>query len=364
MGCEKKLKTNFGILKEYFRNGSFKIDHPYHVNVEESIDAVKFYLCFVELMGYEYEEIKEGHWEIPFCFENEYFIAFKFGWIVEIYSSAENINKEKLERMEKKITDIIKLSEGIMSLEKETKINSNEVIMLNNYTIFRNRYMYFRKQADFYFKKQSTAYNDDDVAKFFANYLTECAENSNVGNYNAQAMIDAFFSYNEHVLVLLLGFREKQLETTVKEFILANWTKKIEIITSKKRADSHFNGLDKIKILRNVFAHGGFEKEKEGGNPYFIKLFDMVAVPVNLSDFSKSIVAKNWQIDYDEFEKICKELDGFEAYIDCEFKNEMSIIKSGLNIDFSEGSRKEYQEAIKTVEDTGEFIKRMHDINY
>src|SRR5262249_2413038 len=101
------------------------------------------------------------------------------------------------------------------------------------------------------------------------------------GGYLAGAMVGAYFSRLEHLLVLvlpLLGFDPSG--GALVRFVAATWDQKwrqVFDLASDRRAKSTYDRLRRIKeTVRNPLSHGGFAKK---GTSFFFHVEKIGALP-------------------------------------------------------------------------------------
>ena len=174
-------------------------------------------------------------------------------------------------------------------------------------------------------------------------------------------MIDAYFSYLEHVMVLLVAFKEdfNPSSHNLNKFVYEDFTSKFNMVFEPQKNPTnmkYYNRLRDIKEkYRNTFAHGGFEKR---GSPMFIHFPGVGAIPLTLSGFKDDFVYSVIPVEEEDYESICKAIDEFEEYLNEElFGEEMEIIASCLDINFDSDSRKQYREVLRSTELLKEFIE-------
>ncbi|MCM3042547.1 hypothetical protein M3201_23100 [Paenibacillus motobuensis] len=132
--------------------------------------------------------------------------------------------------------------------------------------------------------------------------------------FNIQAMLDAYFSFQEHTLILLLPFCQfnKDLDD-VTSLIGDDWTAKFSRIFKPHQNPEvmrHFEKLRKIKELRNKYAHGGFNKKKKS---LYVHVQGVGAIPAELPQKNdKKMRYTILSIHNIDFSDICKIIDEFE----------------------------------------------------
>ena len=355
------LQCSRDFLSDFDENG-YAWGHEVEYSRNGKPMSYMVYICFVVILGYKFwgQEEKVA-WTIPFTYKGEAFIAThrKLGFRICAAKETSKAGPLVLEML-LKLKNMIRLADGIVEPIIKEQVAFCNCTILNKYSDFMSRYEFFREKADSTFKTPPPPRRLDEplgevpsIWSFKNNILRE-------GFYYTQAMLDAYFSYLEHVLVLLVSFepdfdRERD---SLDSIIFSDWTSKYNRIIkpeSNPKGMRYYNKLKEIKEkFRNTFAHGGFEKN---GSPYFVHFPGLGAIPLSLSKFTNSVHFHITPIREIEFSEICTFLDEFEDYLEGLLFRPMQIIKAGIDISYNEPNRKEYQLALRSDEDVEEFIE-------
>lgn len=304
-------------------------------------------------------------WEIPFHYKKVdcAFALQKFG--LRLYISNSDENPKNIIKIEKEI--IGKLKRVIAKIEKQLltpfakhQICERNVTIANHYHKLENRYVYFRDKAE----KKSTpkpnkdANSDDDL---FAG-LNDLFKTKSELFYNTIAMLDAYFSFLEHLFVLIIPFVEKQNnKTNLVQFISNFWSdkfKKLFDITKDTQAKNFYDQLDEIKEhYRNFYAHGEFEK---GGASLYFHFPGLGAIPAQLSNIKKRPHFNFFPIEEDNFSHICEVIDHFNEWLRSDYSGVKYAIKyaeSGLDIPCDPENMRKIKDSMVSEEEFESLVK-------
>jgi hypothetical protein len=180
------------------------------------------------------------------------------------------------------------------------------------------------------------------------------------GFYYALAMIDAFFSRLEHLLIIVLpfiGFDPKK--QSLSYMMSANWTdkyKRVFDLDIDRKAKSLYDELIFVKEkYRNAITHGYFEKQ--GASLFFHS--PPYAVPILLSRFKDSIHYSFLPISEKSFKDVCSLFDRTDAFLKSgKTKYGVRYAESGLDVPFDSVFMSEYRSASTSDEAFKEFLDR------
>jgi len=299
-------------------------------------ELVQFLLGFIlKLPIYGPEE--KLRWEIPFNYK-EISCAFalqKFGLRLHI-ASAEgqqlDVNKVSMEIIKKIQKAIHRVEKTLLMPFAEQQIRTGHVTIANQYYAFMNRYIYFREKAEKAINQEKST-NTKNIEELTQS-LNEIFRAKNELFYNTIAMLDAYFSFLEHLFVLVMPLYLNNVR--LLEFIGSFWADKYKMlfdIRSNPSAKSFYDDLNTIKErFRNFYAHGGFEK---GGASLYIHIPNIGAIPAQFSKVKNSPHFDIIPIREDSFSDICKIIDGFDKWLRSEDSGLQLAIRyaeSGLDL--------------------------------
>ena len=303
------------------------------------------------------------HWLIQFTYKGEDCAISheKFGLYFYTVKNTEAKLKEILGKLEKAL---ISAEKNILKDVADQQIKDGNITISNQFNQLDDRYHYFREQAKSNYAPPKIKDDIKDIREA-VKLLRSQSKTSPEGGYNALAMIDAYFSRLEHLLVLALPFSNYDRgQDDLKTFVGKNWSEKLKHILTIRdpKTKNHYDTLDKIKEkYRNTFAHGGFEKENQS---FFFYLENIGIVPASMSGRKDSVHFNHFPIDKEIFENICSQLDAFDKYLsDPALPNAWKFAQSGLNLAMDNENLKEILKAAKDPNTFDAWIERQQDLS-
>ncbi len=245
----------------------------------------------------------------------------------------------------------------------DKQVKAGNVTVVNSYHKLNMMYRFFRRKAKESFRRASRAPTSLEPGKtgLIAPLMNWRGQHEREGAYYSAAMIDAFFSRLEHVLVLILPFVGfDPVHQDLVAFISSAWSdkfKRIFDIEHNRLAKSLYDQLDSIREkYRNPITHGYFEKA--GASLYF-HIPNLGAIPVRLSKFREGLHYSFLPITESSLEEVCCLFDKVDAL----FKSGMAgkgflFAKTGLDIAFDGNSLAEYHSACSSKKSLRDFIYR------
>jgi hypothetical protein len=227
------------------------------------------------------------------------------------------------------------------------QIDAGNSSIENQYRIFDGAYRFFRQEA-------TSRYAASQLGTFplFDAGLAE-------GGYCASAMLNAYFSRLEHMLVLALPFTEIDLGNGALRRFAANvWLDKLKALfdldkdaTAKRIRDI----LGQVKDrFRNPLSHGGFDKK---GSTFHFSVPGIGAFPVLLADHKTSVERFVSLVSRSEFRTLCQQLDECDAlFEESTVGPGVKFAKTCLPVSFSAQFRAAGRKAAKSPEALQEFI--------
>jgi hypothetical protein len=302
-------------------------------------------------------------WEMPFLFKNIHcaFALEKFGLRLYVLSPGTHlVDSDKI------VGEIIgKLRKAIHRTERvllipfaNEQIESSRFTIANRYHSLMNRFIYFRDKAAKTSKKRDKVRGKGKIGELakLLNYMSKL-ENELV--YNTLAMLDAYFSFLEHLFVLVAPLTSDRIKLI--EFISCVWADKFKQLFDLKhpKAKSFYDKLDDIKErYRNVYAHGGFEK---GGASLYVHFLGIGAIPAQFSKIKNSPHFNFFPIQEDSFRDICRLLDDFDEWLRSDesgLVKAIQYVESGLDIPCDRKSIIEIRAAMKSERALEALIER------
>lgn len=355
-----------------------KILKQYDIDLTKSetiLHPFMVYIIFVMIKGYPYlPRFEKIAWEIPIKYKGLPFVLGHKKWGFSITSNEDReTNQQYALEIIQQIKRSIPFAETLISPLIQQQVNSGNITIVSRYKESRNRYIYHRE------KVQENSNSDKDALKEEWNAfevkikgrrsLKECMKSYEraqmleyVDQYHVIAMIDSYFSYIEHISVLLLPFLKyiNLQEIEVGKFISETWKSKLKILLKADQSRSsikHIENLEKIKeAVRNPSAHGYYQKK---GHSFLVHMPRLGAIPFVLTK-SKSSRFSYSLIDDEllDFKSVCEAFDDFDKFLD-EYDTRFGLqyIKEGLPVAFDEVSTKAYRKRMVSDASTKKFIK-------
>ena len=269
--------------------------------------------------------------------------------------------------MLEKLTEAIRCADKLLEPYSKEQIENGHVTIANKYHILNDMYLYFRNSAKKAFQRPTP---ESKIISYDKNrnptgWRCDITKNKREGFFNTTAMVDSFFSRLEHLLILLLPFRDyNHKKDSLIGLIDADWGRKYKRIfdvNDDKKAKHYYDRLISIKEkFRNTLSHGFFEKN---GASLFFHMEGLGAIPCHLSSFTKSIHYSFYPIEYESFKEICQEFDRFDRYLRDDIAAfGFKYIESGLNIAFDNRSIIDYKNAMNSEATFNDYIDKMSDL--
>ena len=306
------------------------------------------------------------YWSINFTYKGHKCVIAdqKFG--LRLYTeSTSGVNpKEILDKLEKALLLIEK--NHLKDFANE-QIKKGNITVINQFYKLNGQYEYFRDRA---ITEYSTVLGVNIERDKFQSLIAGFVERHNQekkaernGQYNALAMIDAYFSRLEHIMVLALPFANYHREKDdLNKFVADPWGRKLQRILnfSDKRVKKHHQDLLYIKEkFRNTFAHGGFEKN---GQSFSFHLGWAGPIPVSMSGVRESVHFNNISIVKKGFEYICGVFNSFDDYLsDDGIRAAWKYAESGLDLPLEE---RYLSELLSVAGDDEAYNHKLEYLNY
>jgi hypothetical protein len=248
------------------------------------------------------------------------------------------------------------------------------VTVANRYHEFDRRYRFFRdlahrsyRKADKKPRKKQKSKNEpaavfDDIAATWSHMMRAKTQ----GYYYSIAMLDAFFSRLEHILVLLRAFCGRPLrDGELTEFLSETWDDKLKALADvdEPAMQTLYSRLKRLKErVRNPFAHGGVENDR---GSLLVHIPTVGAMPANFTQIRDSVRFNFLPIDKDDHVSACAIFDDFEQKIrQGPLKGAYSLVESGIDPSFAAKELATYnQVAAGNAEEREEWCQYWHDEN-
>lgn len=333
---------------------------------------------FPELLHYAYCNIlgfealgpeEKVRWHIGAKIDDIFFvIAYtKFGLKLNIQKPC---SKEHVDRIIVAQYKIAKITRKYLASQQESMAARGRFTLRNDYWRFFDQYEYFRKRAEESFSSQ-----DEKPVPFKWNEKGEpIAWQGTIGyplrkgGYYVDAMLNAFFSWLEHSIVLLYPFSKSYSCCLASIFIKKNWREQwLEIFENKngspeKRAFDLL--LDVREKSRNPGSHGGFRRN---GQSFFFHIDGISPQPLLAEGYDLSSDAFFTRTTPKMFKEICAQLDEAVGLLErTALSAGVKYIKTGLDVAYDSESAKEYKLAAFSAASMDEYIAdqtRLYDLH-
>lgn len=367
-GQEETLNSylkDFEFDEEALSKGNWGEGHPVELELDKLPLPSLVFICLVGLKSFRYwGKSEKVLWEIPVKYKSFPFLLShrKFGFRVDRKNGVD-YPQNIVEEMIQELTNAICAADRLLQPFAQQQIRSGNVTVANHYIKLDMMYCFFRKKAKESFLRpppepKVTKRNKDGTPIAWSHDPSKWERQ---GFYYAVAMIDAFFTRLEHLLVLLLPFIGFDPTTEdLAAIISANWTdkyKRVFNLATDTKAKALFDELKFVKEkYRNAIMHGYFEKR---GASLFFHL-PPYAVPVLLSGFKDSIQYSFLPITTKSYDDICSLFDEVDLFLKSGLtKYGVCFAESGLGVLFDTQSISRYRAAAASDEDFERFIEHV-----
>lgn len=323
------------------------------------------FICMVMIKGYSYWGKDEKLlWTIPFRYKDCSLLLShrKFG--LELLSNSTTPPSQGLvDRIIKQLNKAVKITDKLMQPHADKQVKAGNVTVVNSYHKLNMMYRFFRRKAKERFRRATSAPTSLEPSKtgHISPLINWRVQHEREGAYYSAAMIDAFFSRLEHVLVLVLPFVGfDPVHEDLVAFISSSWNnkfKRIFDIEHNQLAKSLYDQLDSAREkYRNPITHGYFEKS--GASLYF-HIPNLGAIPVRLSKFREGLHYSFLPISETSLEEVCYLFDRVDVLLRSGMAGKGFVFaKTGLNIAFDDNSLAEYRSACSSKRSLRNLIDR------
>ena len=358
--CLKEFDADKGA----FTKGSAWDGKPIEVKEDQLPLPSLVFICLVMFKGYRYWGKDEKLlWTIPFKYKSYPLLLSyrKFG--LQILSNSGATPPQALvKEMLKQLNKAIKITEKLVQPYADQQVKAGNVTVVNSYHKLNMMYRFFRRKAKERFRRAGRAPASLAPGKtgHIAPLVNWRVKHEHEGAYYATAMIDAFFSRLEHVLVLILPFVGfDPVREDLVAFISSGWKDKFKRafdVEGNRLAKSLYDQLDSIRErYRNPVTHGYFEKA--GASLYF-HVPGLYAVPVSLSKFREGLHYSFFPITEASLDEVCRVFDKTDTLLKSGAPGKGFLFaRSGLDIGFDVNSIAELHTACYSNKSLKEYIE-------
>lgn len=234
--------------------------------------AYLVYFLLVDLLGFrdqgQHEKIA---WSVPIAYKGKVFLVEHRKLGLGIFASDVSKDEPEAEELARLVRRAIRAAHPFFDFLAEDAVKKSQLNVLNRsgqlfrrYTYFRDLYRKKRKQAD---KRRGETRMKTLKHQGAYSFTVPSIDLEREARLLAQAAIDAFFSWTEHLFIhfaLLSGRISTAAE--VSNLAGAEWSEKFKAALdfSEKNAKRLHDALGEIRRqMRNFVAHGSFGKQGE-----------------------------------------------------------------------------------------------------
>lgn len=192
----------------------------------------------------------------------------------------------------------------------------------------------YRQMYDFFRDLATSTFSTKPTGSEVAEHLNKRLDLDRKGFYYGLSALDAYFSWLEHILVLLLPFAEyDRTSDDLLAFIGADWATKFKrVCPPEGEAKRLLDELKHVKEhIRNLNAHGGFAKKGASLLVHFVHS----AVPAKLSEGTMLSVL-SYELSPITWLTVVGVLSRADLLLDEAFPEGMAFVRSGLPLSFAE----------------------------
>jgi hypothetical protein len=142
----------------------------------------------------------------------------------------------------------VRIADGMVKPFAEQQIRAGKVTIANNSFLFRGKYEFFRSRVEECYQTAQPVTGEDQVARINRKFRYD-----REAFFFASAALDSYFSYLEHLLVLLLPFSDfDPAKDNLVEFINSFWAEKFKRIfdlSSDPEAERVYHSLLQVMVV-------------------------------------------------------------------------------------------------------------------
>jgi hypothetical protein len=255
------------------------------------------------------------------------------------------------------------LAETCLRYLAELQIEAGNVTIENQYRSFRGAYEFFRSKAGAAYEAKPThaVVTRRDSTGRVRGLSHRPWQHQIEGGYLAGAMVDAYFSLLEHVLVLVLPFLDFDPRSgALKRFVGLTWDQKwreVFDVGGNLEAKRVWEQLRHIKeTVRNPLSHGGFGKN---GTSFFFHVDTNGALPALLTRHGRSFELFMTRVPRQRYQELCRELDEVDEFLEkSRIGAGIQYARASLDISFGADFRRECRLASESPEALKRLIER------
>lgn len=306
-------------------------------------------LAFLALGYTRHEADEKTHWTFIMTFRRKTFalIYGKFG--LRTTFNGRVPEPAFLENLTYKLKGIQRQMQSKLQPALMEALAEGRVTIRNRSRLLRDRYEYFRTEA---LKRSNQAQSVMAVPgelQVLADALNAKSETDHQTFYYLHAMLDAYFTWAEHLLMLALPF-QVELQISVKEFVRQSWSTKSHTYFNAEPDPAFRKALEDVVVLkdnyRNAITHGFVGRDNA---TYFAHLESYGAVPINLTALDDP--SNQWlPLHSGNINEVLHVLDAFDELFMCKFRLPLIYLNNVIYIHYDPSSATRYQAALVSEE--------------
>ncbi len=324
-------------------------------------------MIFVVLKGFKYYGRSEKvAWEIPVVYKGSSLILThqKFGFYIYYSLGDPNADTRSVEAY-RKIRSIFSVAQALMQPKINDLFTDGKFTITNSsHSIFR-RYQFFRTRVR---KSISQVVKQTDTLDSFSDLDDRLKAFNKIRQINesllfyTSAMVDAFFSYIENILVLLIPFVDIESKIDVRKYIQNNWSEKFKKLFDLSKDTELKKIYDDLQIIkeqfRNPISHGHFRKDESNFHVHFPKLG---AIPMELIRDKKKLKYSFERLSQLESGDIIMVFQSLIKYFRTNEKIRFGYyyINDGFPVLYNKENRIEYKNNMKSFKAWKQYLDRL-----
>ena len=345
-----------------WKDGAWKDEVRIEIPDELTPQSFMVFIALVQFGAFDWwGKSEKTAWEIPITFKGIPFLLShrKFGFRVSgLRGRLPDAETTKL--MLVRLKQLIRIADKMIEPLVTKQIEDGNVTIVNSLALLTAQYDFFRKKAKQFFSKRTSARvlkknGEAKAARLNSNFKFELE-----GSYYAAAMIDAYFSRLEHLLVVVLPFagfdpKNDNLQRIIGSFWSDKYKRALDIQSDAKAKEFYDRLIDIKEKYRNPLSHGLFKKD---GASLFFHMPVVGAIPIYLSQFDPSVHYSVFPLVQSPFREICELFDSFDKYLRSgTLRYAIKFAEAGLDVAFDAKSRATYGAAMKSTKSFEEFVQ-------
>jgi hypothetical protein len=237
-------------------------------------------------------------------------------WGLRLYLDAVVGDGDAAEQFAQRVLDKLAaaqrvVNKSVLQPQLAAEIQAGNVTVTNQHAMLRDGYEYFRNGAKGAYAGDGRLPPDNFLVDLIA------GAGSQEGWWNTLAMVQAYFSLLEHVLIGCLPFTSFDPATEDLVWVIgAKWNEKMKTVVDLTDSESkrQFDALHDIaERFRNTYSHGAFGSKRKAA--MFVQVPDVGGVPVTLGEFGVRPELFFVPAVKDDFDRICGVFDSCDDWL-------------------------------------------------